>query len=246
MPLRALLLAASCAAAAHAGPAASAPRRVAFATSDGWTIAADYRPPRRGGAVLILVHGVGASKAEWSVLAERLAARGVGTLALDLRGHADSRKGPGGEQGWEGFDAAGEWPNAGRDLDAAAGWLAARGIGGARVGFGGGSIGANLAARAAAARADAAFLLLLSPGPEYRGVELVSRPGLKTLAVASTTDPYAAQTLGPLAARGVETLEAPSGHGARLLDDPATLDRVAEWVARAARRVEAGRGPGAR
>lgn len=231
MTLLPLLLAA----AALAAPAAKAPQKVSFATKDGWTLSADYRPAKPGGAVVVLVHGVGSSKLEWDALARRLEARGVGTLALDLRGHGASTKGPKGARTYEDFDETGEWPRAIADLDAAAAWLKSRKIPDSRVAFGGASIGANLASIAASSRPKTPFLLLLSPGPDYRGVKPLLRPGLKTLTGAAPGDGYAHQTLRPMATvKGVKTFTAPSGHGVQMLADAATLDKVVGWVAAAA------------
>lgn len=221
--------------AAAAAAAAPAPQRVSFATDDGWTIAADYRAPRRGGAVVILAHGVGSSKSEWSRLADALSSRGIGTLALDLRGHADSRKGPKGETGYENFDASGEWPRAVGDVLAAAKWLRGRGLAENRVAFGGASIGANLAAAAAQKSRCRTFVVLLSPGVEYRGVSLDLPAYAKILIGASAADAYADQTRRLAAqAPNVETFSAPAGHGVQMFDDPATLERVASWIKRAA------------
>jgi len=229
MRIFALLLAV----AAAAAPAP--PQRATFATDDGWTIAADYRAPRRGGFVVILAHGVGSSKSEWSQLSEALAKRGIGTLALDLRGHADSRKSPQGETGYENFDANGEWPKAVGDLLAAAKWLKGRGVAENRIAFGGASIGANLAAAAAQKSRCRTFVVLLSPGVEYRGVALDLPAYAKILVGASAPDAYADQSMRLAAqAPNVETFSAPAGHGVQMFDDPATLERVASWIKSAA------------
>ena len=239
MIFQALLLAVAAAAAPAPAPApkpaSETERAVFFKTPDGWTIAALYRPPRKGGAVLVLAHGVAASKYEWAGLTRRLAAEGVGTLAIDLRGHNDSKKGPSGPQSFENFDATGEWPRAVADLMAAADWLKARGVREDRIALGGASIGANLASQAAASRPKTPFLILLSAGPDYRGAKL-ARPTTKTLAGASPPDQLAYRTLRPLAAvAGVETFEAPSGHGVQMFEDPATLDKVVAWVVAASK-----------
>ena len=145
MPL-ALLLALACAA------SAAASQKVEFKTSDGWTLRALYRAPRPGRAVMVLAHGVASSRGEWDRFAERLSAEGLGSLALDLRGHGESTKGPDGERDLKDFDATGEWIKAVADLRAAAAWLEARGVKASRIAFGGASIGANLASSAAADR----------------------------------------------------------------------------------------------
>ncbi|MEK7383012.1 MAG: alpha/beta fold hydrolase [Elusimicrobiota bacterium] len=215
---------------------AAAPAKVEFKTPDGWTISADYRPPRRRGMVMILAHGVASSKGEWSRFADGLAAKGVGSLAVDLRGHGESTKGPNGERDFKDFDATGEWVKAALDLRAAAAWLEARGVKPSRVAFGGASIGAHLASQVSAARSATPCLLLLSPGPDYRGVRLVAKPGLKVLVVASPADRYAHQTLEPFSkVKGAETLSAPDGHGVQVFNDAKTLDRVVAWAVRCAR-----------
>lgn len=212
---------------------AAAPAKVSFQTPDGWTIRADYRPPRRGGMVMVLAHGVAASKGEWTPLTERLAQQGIGSLALDLRGHAESTKGPSGEMDYKDFDATGQWVKAVADLRAAAAWLEALGVKPASIAFGGASIGANLASHAAADRPKVPCLLLLSPGPDYRGVGLVARPGLRTLLVASPADAYAYQTLAPFSkVKGAETLTAAGGHGAQVFADAKTLERIVGWAVR--------------
>jgi alpha-beta hydrolase superfamily lysophospholipase len=232
MILPALLLAAAAFAAPSptAAPKKDAERKVSFKTKDGWTIAALYRPPRRHGFVIVLAHGVASSKAEWAGFTSRLAAQGVGTLAIDLRGHDESKRGPKGTRDYTDFDATGEWPRAVEDLDAAARWLKARGIPADRIALGGASIGANLASTAAADRPQTPFLLLLSAGPDYRGVKL-RKPQTRTLAGASPGDLYAYQTLKPLAAvPDVKTFEAPSGHGVQMFADPVTFEKIVDWV----------------
>jgi len=227
MPLALLL--------ALAGAAFAAPQKVAFKTSDGWTLSALYRAPRRGAMVMVLAHGVASSKGEWERFAESLASKGIGSLAVDLRGHSESTKGPNGERTFKDFDETGEWVKAVEDLQAAAEWLKKRGVKSSRIAFGGASIGANLASQAAAKRPDTPCLLLLSPGPDYRGVRLIPDRGLKTLAVASPPDGYAYQTLEPFKkAKAAEILVAPGGHGVQMFDDKKTLDLIVEWVLRVA------------
>lgn len=217
-------------------------RLVTFPTKDGWTISGLYRPAKkRAGTVLVLAHGVGSAKVEWAGFTQRLAAKGVGTLAIDLRGHADSKKGPKDAGDYATFDASGEWPRAVADLDAAVEWLKALGVPEERIALGGASIGANLASAEAAARPKTPFLLLLSAGAQYRGVPL-RKPQTKTLAGASPPDEYADRTLKPLGAvPGVETFEAPAGHGVQMFADPATLDKVVDWVAAASKAPKPGR-----
>ncbi|MDD5301578.1 MAG: alpha/beta fold hydrolase [Elusimicrobia bacterium] len=218
-----------------AAVALAAVQAVTFATKDGWTIAAAYRPASKGKATVVLAHGVGSAGVEWTRFAEALAAKGVGTLALDLRGHAGSRRGPPGSTDFTGFDAWGAWPAAAEDLRAAASWLKAKGVPDGRVAFGGASIGANLASIVAAERKSAPFLLLLSPAGNYRGVVLKTRKGLKTFAAASPADGYAFVGVKELeTAKAAAVLYAPGGHGVQMFEDPATFERIVAWTASAA------------
>lgn len=201
-------------------------------TADGWTLDAVYRAPKAGRPVLVLAHGVGAGKGEWVKLADALAAKGVGTLALDLRAHGGSVRGPDGPRDWTTLDARQEWLRMPEDLLAAAKWLQARGVPAGKIAFGGASIGANLASQAAAKRAATPFLVLFSASNNYRGVMLAARPGLPTLAVAARADGYAYEGSKGLAAKaGVKFVEAPGAHGAPMLDDAATLGKVVAWIA---------------
>jgi alpha-beta hydrolase superfamily lysophospholipase len=213
----------------------AAVQAVTFATKDGWTISAAYRPAAKGKATVVLAHGVGSAGVEWTRFAEALAAKGVGTLALDLRGHAGSRVGPPGATDFTGFDARLAWPAAAGDLRAAAAWLKAKGVPDERIAFGGASIGANLASIVAAERKTAAFLLLLSPSGNYRGVMLKTRKGLKTFAAASPADGYSLISVRELeASKAAAVLYAPAGHGVQMFEDPATFERVVAWTAAAA------------
>jgi alpha-beta hydrolase superfamily lysophospholipase len=241
MPLIAAVVCAALALPARAAKPKRAPkprpaRIVHLKTRDGWTLEAAYRPPRRGGTVVVLAHGLASSYLEWNPLTPLLAARGVGTLAIDLRGHHDSLSGPRGRETFADFDARGEWPRAVEDLLASARWLEARGIPASHIAFGGASIGANLAALAADESPKTPFLLLLSAGPVYHGLRLELRPGLRVLAGASPGDPYAFQVLRPLSRiSGVSVFSAPAGHGVQMFADPKILDHVAAWIEESAR-----------
>lgn len=209
----------------------AAAQAVTFATKDGWTIAASYRPASKGNATVVLAHGVGSAGVEWTRFSEALAAKGIGTLALDLRGHAGSRLGPKGSTDYTGFDAWGAWPAAAEDLRAAAVWLRSKGVPDSRIAFGGASIGANLASVVASERKTAPFLLLLSPSGNYRGVLLKTRKGLKTFAAASPPDGYSYVGVKELdSSKAATVLYAPGGHGVQMFEDLATFERIVAWT----------------
>ena len=122
---------------------------VAFTTPDGFAIKGTLTLPASKGKVpvVILAHQFHSDRAGWGPLAERLAARGIGTLALDLRGHGASTQRAGIEAAVTadfndsaksvGFD---QIP---ADLAQAADWLRKQpGVDGRRIGLAGSSVGA--------------------------------------------------------------------------------------------------------
>jgi alpha-beta hydrolase superfamily lysophospholipase len=134
---------------------------------------------------VVLVHMLGRSKDEWSVVAERLAESGIASLAIDLRGHGRS----GGDRS--------ALPAMVTDVRAAIDWLANQpGVRPGALGVVGASLGATLAATAAADAASVRAVAMISPSLDYRGVrldagamrKLGSRP---VWMAASTEDPYA-------------------------------------------------------
>jgi alpha-beta hydrolase superfamily lysophospholipase len=208
---------------------------VSFRTADGWKLEASYRPAKEGRATVVLIHGVAASRLEWDPLPNRLAEKGVGTLAVDLRGHGGSTAGPKGPADFNGFTKPDSWTKMTEDLRAAAFWLRKQGVPDAKIAFGGASIGANLASRVAADRPATPFLLLLSPADDYRGVKLAARRGLKTFAAASLTDPRALDAVDALEkGKYAETATAARGHGAQMFEDPKFVDKLVAWTADAA------------
>ena len=69
-------------------------------TADGDTLAAWYREPENGAAI-ILLHGAGGSRENMKGHAEMLAENGYGVLSVDLRGHGES-EGRTNRVGWQG------------------------------------------------------------------------------------------------------------------------------------------------
>ena len=206
------------------------PRTVHFQTEDGWTICGRYRPPQPGRVVAILVHGVAAGKDEYAPLEKRLDELGIGSLAIDLRGHGESLNGPEGRTEYFGFDAAHEWPRTLGDVEAAAAYLIKRGIPAERLGYVGSSIGANLVSRT---RLVPRWRVLLSPGADYRGVRLAQPvAGVPLLIASSPGDPYAFATTAAYAkaAAGIVRLQAEGGHGAQMFSDPDFMQQLMDWI----------------
>lgn len=217
--------------AAEAEPPKPKPELVRFNAGDGTPLAADFVKPKAGRPAVVLLHGVAAGRGEWWRLRDALHAKGIGSLALDFRGHGSS-----GGKRFDQFRTKEDWAGLELDIDAAVKFLADSGVSAGRVSLVGGSLGANLAARAGARLARLKCLVLLSPGIEYRGVgleePLKERKGPLFVA-ASPSDGYAWETFrhlhGKVPAATVFD-QAPQGHGAQLLDDADFLGRLAAWL----------------
>src|SRR5262245_20078045 len=118
----------------------AAGRAVTLTAPDGVSLAGMlYEASSRPAPAVVLVHMLGRSKDEWGPLAERLQDAGVTALAIDLRGHGHSA------------GNGAELPLMVGDVQAAISWLSQRpGVRVGALGVVGASLGANLAALAAA------------------------------------------------------------------------------------------------
>ena len=142
--------------------------RISFLTNDGVEIVGTFeRPPKATSAALCL-HMMPADRTSWLGLQEGLAARNVASLAIDLRGHGESISKGGARIDYRRFTEQ-EHQASQEDVSGALAWLEAQGFSKDRVAVVGGSIGANLALRAAASH-SLLTVCLLSPGENYRGV----------------------------------------------------------------------------
>lgn len=213
---------------------AAASQRVTFRAEDGTAIsAAWYEPAYRPAPAVILVHMLGRSRRDWEDVAERLAAAGIGALAIDLRGHGDSAHGPTGDDG--GYSAMV------RDVAAAKRFLRTRSdVIPSRIGMLGASIGASLAVLDAAADPAVASLALLSPSMDYRGlrIEAAARKygNRPMLLVSSDDDAYARRSVADLQKTGSprELVQlAGAGHGTNMLRrSPELAYSLVEWFRR--------------
>ncbi|MGE3841864.1 MAG: alpha/beta hydrolase [Vicinamibacterales bacterium] len=216
------------------GPAAAAETRVAFLTSDGVAIAGTYyEPSRRPAPMVLLLHMPTRNRADWTSVGRRFADVGVGTLAIDLRGHGES--GAGAES-----EPAAALESSLRDVEAALAWLSRRpeAIPG-RVGLVGASAGANLAVLAAAADPSVHAVVLLSVTLDFRGLrtaagfqKLGTRPALL---IASREDSYAARSARELSSK-VPTLHEfwlleEAGHGSVIMTRrPDLVSSMVDWL----------------
>ncbi|WLT31351.1 S9 family peptidase [Geothrix sp. PMB-07] len=129
--------------------AAPASTEMAITSADGFALKGTLTLPTAKGKVpvVILAHQFGSNRSGWAPLADRLAARGIGTLALDLRGHGTSTQKNGAP-----LAVTPNLPASAKavgldqipaDLAKAATWLRKQpGVDGRRIGLAGASLGA--------------------------------------------------------------------------------------------------------
>lgn len=212
-------------------PVFAANRPVTFGSFDGTQLSATlYEPSSRPAPGVVLVHMLGRSKDDWHNIAERLEDAGIMVLALDLRGHGRSS------------GSMAVLPPMVNDVASAVAWLAARPN--ARPGgiaIVGASLGANLAALAAADLPTVHALALVSPSLDYRGLRLDALTMKKigdrpVLMMASTHDPYALRSIRELMTEGSgreQRLSTAAAHGTNLLAADSDLSRgLVEWLRR--------------
>jgi dienelactone hydrolase len=230
-PLPALLLVAPLA----ASEPSSAP--VSFTTPDGFTIKGTLTIPATGPKrhpVVILAPQFHQTRDSLTALAERLNARGIATLALDLRGHGESTdKGGATVAVTDDFAASAKavgFDKIPADLAQAAAWVRKHhGIDGRRVGLAGASVGAFSVLMAARQVRPQAVLALSPAGNAAFGDKAldamkgsVARGGAELVFVAAD-DKEASDNAAALAAMpGVSVLKFDGkDHGAAFLKDHA-------------------------
>jgi alpha-beta hydrolase superfamily lysophospholipase len=217
--------------------AAASTQRVTLRTEDGATLAAMwYEPSARPAPAVILVHMLDRSRRDWDSFAHRLAGGGIGALAIDLRGHGESQR-------YQMPETTGaHYASMVFDVRAARRYLASRmDVQQSHVGIGGASLGANLAALAAASDGTLVSIALLSPSLDYRGLRvdqaLRKIAGRPVLLVAGNDDPYAARSVRELQKAGGGPRELllleEGGHGTTMLVRDEHLARtLVDWFRR--------------
>ncbi|HJV49471.1 MAG TPA: alpha/beta fold hydrolase [Geothrix sp.] len=192
--------------------AAPASTEMALTSADGFALKGTLFLPAAKGKVpvVILAHQFGSDRSGWAPLAERLAARGIGTLALDLRGHGASTQKNGTEVAiTKDFAASAKavgFEHIPADLAQAAAWVRKQpGVDGRRIGLAGASVGA-FSVLLAAPEVKPVAVLSLSPGGSSVFGEgareklkaAVIRSRASTLVLASTADKEPAETAASL------------------------------------------------
>ncbi len=200
------------------------PETVVIAAGDGLEIQGDYYASSGGQAVLLL-HMLGGRRADWDSLIPYLTTEGYTVLAVDMRGHGETR----GSQ---------EWALAEQDVQTLLDWLREQGA--EEIALVGASIGSNLALRGMANDEAVVTAIALSPGLDYRGVtteDAIEAIGRRpVLLVAERVDRYSADSVAQLFALATGLVQVRIGtsaaHGTNMLGGTESLEKViAAWLA---------------
>jgi alpha-beta hydrolase superfamily lysophospholipase len=218
------------------------PERISFKTIDDVEIVGDWvTAPTTIGAVILLPM-MPVTRQIWGAFQRTLARRGLASLAIDLRGHGESIRGPEGVTlDYKKFSED-EHRSSLQDVRGAYDWLRARGIESARIVVVGASIGANLALQFLTDEPELSAVAMLSPGDDYHGVttldiaEQVLPHQSVWMAASAGDDDDSMRTVDVLSnifvvdQKVVEKLRG-AGHGTKMLDtDVALAERLADWL----------------
>lgn len=216
-------------------------------TADNWTLKAKHLPAKDQRKTFILLHGTGGRKEDWYYLARALAGWGYGYLALDFRGHGESRIAPDGQAlSWHKFKvtkAENEFANMSRDVDAAFAYLVAQGVAEEQIGVIGADVGSSLGLKFSAVHPKIPLTILLSPGLHYQEVLTVNAMrayrGRPILMIYSEADKYSSRETPLLygfaklstGEPNVTLLTVPQEHGVKMLRRQRDLiPKIIDWI----------------
>src|SRR3989440_7857792 len=161
-------------------------RAVDLKASDGTILKASYFAAAKPGPAVLLYHQSNRTRKEWNMVARQLAAAGINTLTLDVRGHGET-----GGQESHGEARKKQWP---LDLDAAFEYLMSQpGVKRDVIGIGGaGVIGVENSVETARRHSDQVKSLVLLSGETSRdGMEFLRQASqLPELLVVADDDEY--------------------------------------------------------
>jgi dienelactone hydrolase len=209
-------------------------------TSGEWELIGDLRmPPNAHDApVVLMLNKAAGNRHAYQPLAEQLAARGIASLRLDMRGHGDSTN-AGRFIPNEATAADRErliW-NSEKDVIAAVEYLRALpNIDAARIGIIGGSYSGEETAEAGRLTSFAQAYVMMSPGSfSAESIAEMDSSGVPWLFITSHDDRHLTQITADVHSKTklVEILYLPgSGHASTILElRPDMVERIAVWLA---------------
>ena len=150
-------------------------RKVLLTTKDHYQISGTLTEPsgQATASAVVLLHMFKQTKESWAPLLGPLAANGITSLAIDMRGHGDSRIGPDGSDNsirMEGRDSS-LFKLMSKDAEAAVRYLIDQGANVNRIGLVGASVGCSVALQVVAeGGVPIRAVVLMTPGTEYLGL----------------------------------------------------------------------------
>ncbi|MBI4441440.1 alpha/beta fold hydrolase [Candidatus Woesearchaeota archaeon] len=203
---------------------------ITLTTDDQKNIVASFYPAKPGAPGIILLHMLNKDRHTYDGLADVLNRNGYTVLSLDFRGHGQS------DGTWQAFTKD-DFQKMLLDVKAATHYLAGQQVDMGSLGIIGASIGANVALRYSG-DFPVQWLVLLSPGMEYRGMAIedaILHYKGDLLLVASVEDTYSATTVQRLHDVSISPdkelkLYTQHGHGTEMLADPVASGFVVQWV----------------
>lgn len=217
--------------------------RTELTTEDNIKIAGNYfSGPKDDSPAVILLHMMPATKESWNEFAALLAVKGFQVLAIDERGHGESRQG--GKLNYEEFTNEQQQEKI-KDVNAARDFFRNKDIQLKNIFVGGASIGANLTIQYLAENFEARAGFAISPGYNYKGIittDLIGNMhGGQALFLAAAKDdpsvPSSWETVEELYKMAPGEKEARvfhnGGHGTYIFKEhPELMEELADWMVR--------------
>ena len=217
---------------------------------DGWVLKATWQKAKEGRPTLLLLHGTGQRKEDWRLFARALSRAGYGYMAVDMRGHGESRTSPSGEvltyKKLRATKLVNNYADMTRDAEAAVAYLAGQGVAEETIGVAGAEVGGSVGVKYAAVHSRSPFVIMLSPGLAWQEIPLVNAvrafKGRNTtlLMVHSEKDKRSSKETPLLYAfaknavgeRNTTLLVVPEERGTRMLRmNKGLTDRILAWIA---------------
>ncbi len=209
-------------------------KTVSFQTVDQYTIVGTvWKNEKSTKPPVILVHQLGRDRHSFDSFAKKLFSDGFTVLSFDMRGHGESTRKNGANISFTSF-TENDWKQLPHDMNAAAGFLDAD-----KTFIVGASIGANATLQYAADHPFMSGMVLLSPGINYRGVDVTlatKKSTVSMLVIASKEDSYSANSsqsifsTAPISEKKLLLVEN-AGHGTDMfLKKPELMDEILGWL----------------
>lgn len=213
---------------------------VSFTTPDGFVIQGSvYVPERPNNVGVICLHQMNLDRSAFYHLATALCDKGFTVLSLDERGHGMSVQRNGVHTTHEQLSEQDFGKIPGADIVEARKVLMENyTISPEKIGFVGASIGANAALIAAGRNPQTAFVVALSPGVDFRGLQPesdVTQIQKPVLLVAAEDDQYSYQSVAQLfelipSSQKKQILLKSGGHGTEMLEDTDLYNQLIAWI----------------